>query len=55
MSNKKSQLKKTDSSKEYKYIKKHFDLRCAICPPHKGENASRRAKHGHKKPKHKDK
>lgn len=27
--------------------------RCCICPPNKGENASRRAKHGTKKPKYK--
>lgn len=32
-----------------------LDLRCSICPPNKGENASRRAKHGPKKPKYKSK
>jgi len=48
-------LKKTSSSKEYKMTKKRTDLRCAICPPHKGENAGRRAKHGPKKPKYKEK
>ena len=30
-------------------------LRCPICPPNKGENSKRRAKHGSKKPKYKDK
>lgn len=29
-------------------------LKCSICPPHKGENASRKPKHGVKKPKKKD-
>lgn len=28
--------------------------RCSICPPNKGENASRKAKYGNKKPKYKD-
>lgn len=46
-------LKRTDNPREYKLLKKCADLRCAICPPHKGENASRRAKHGPKKPKYK--
>lgn len=27
---------------------------CSICPPNKGENARRKAKHGNKKPKYKD-
>ncbi len=27
---------------------------CSICPPNKGENASRKVKHGIKKPKYKD-
>ncbi len=26
-------------------------LNCAYCPPHKGENAKRKPKHGAKKPK----
>lgn len=29
--------------------------RCSICPPNKGENANRRAKHGVTKRKYKDK
>jgi hypothetical protein len=31
------------------------DLRCSFCPPNRGENSSRKAKHGAKKPKYKDK
>ncbi len=30
-------------------------LSCSICPPNKGENAGRKAKHGSKKPKYKSK
>lgn len=30
-------------------------LRCSYCPPNRGENATRKAKHGTKKPKYKDK
>lgn len=30
------------------------DLGCSFCPPNKGENAKRKAKHGNKKPKKKD-
>ena len=30
-------------------------LSCSFCKPNKGENASRKAKHGNKKPKYKDK
>lgn len=28
---------------------------CPVCPPNKGENASRKPKHGINKPKYKDK
>jgi hypothetical protein len=30
-------------------------LRCSICPPNKGENAKRQARHGNRKPRYKDK
>lgn len=30
-------------------------LSCSFCKPNKGENASRKAKHGNKKPKYKNK
>ena len=34
---------------------RRFDLGCSFCPPNKGENAHRRAKHGKTKPKYKNK
>jgi len=37
------------TSREDKLERKK-DLRCSFCPPHSGENASRRPKHGTKKP-----
>lgn len=37
-----------------KKIKK-LQLVCAFCPPNKGENSTRKSKHGAKKPKYKDK
>lgn len=49
----KSGMRKTDSPREYKLLKKCVDLSCSICRPHKGENIGRRAKHGPKKPKYK--
>lgn len=36
-------IKKPESNKEYK-IKLQHDLKCSICPPHKGCNASKRSK-----------
>lgn len=50
----KTAIKKTDNPREYKMLKKQTDLRCPICPPHKGENAGRHVKHGAKKPKYKN-
>lgn len=47
-------IKETDNSREYKMFKKKIDLKCSLCPPHKMENASRRVKHGSKKPRYKD-
>lgn len=41
--------------REYKIKRKIDTLKCAYCPPHKGENSSRKAKHGPQKPKYKDK
>lgn len=35
-------------------IERREPLRCNICPPNRGENASRKPKHGVKKPKKKD-
>lgn len=32
-------------------VERRKDLRCSFCPPNKGENTKRRAKHGAKKPK----
>ena len=51
----KTRLQKTDNNREYKIAARLGTLRCSICPPNKGENASRKPKHGVKKPKHKDK
>lgn len=34
---------------------RRLDLSCSFCPPNKGENAKRKAKHGNKKPKYKTK
>jgi hypothetical protein len=40
----------------YERLKKRMKLlRCSVCPPNKGENASRCPKHGKKKPRYKDK
>lgn len=50
----KTKLKKTDNPREYKLLRREATLNCAICPPHRGENATR-TKHGTKKPKSKDK
>lgn len=35
-------------------IERRTHLNCSICPPNRGENASRTPKHGVKKPKKKD-
>jgi len=51
----KATLKKTDNPKEYKYARRESTLSCPICPPHRGENAKRKAKHGNQKPKSKNK
>jgi len=54
MKNKRA-LKKTDDPRTYKLLKKLKDLSCSFCRPHQNENAGRKAKHGAKKPKKKDK
>jgi len=35
-------------------IERRERLNCSICPPNRGENATRKPKHGVKKPKKKD-
>lgn len=45
--------KEAETNKELK-VKRQKQLRCSICPPNKGENAMRKAKHGKGKPKYKD-
>lgn len=50
---KREEEKSTDNSTVAKRLQR-LDLRCSICPPNKGENASRKAAHGAKKPKYKD-
>lgn len=50
---KKPKKTETDSATYKKLNRKH--LRCSICPPNRGENATRKAKHGVKKPKYKNK
>lgn len=42
----------TDPSVVWKMRRRN--LRCSVCPPNRGENASRRPKHGVKKPKYKN-
>lgn len=48
-------ISKEAHAKELKIKRKRDTLRCDICPPNRGENAKRKAKHGNKKPKYKDK
>lgn len=43
------------NSKVDKRERRHKDLNCDFCPPNKGENANRKAKHGNQKPKYKNK
>lgn len=52
MSRKSEEKEDTNSTVDRK--KRRLDLRCSYCPPNKGENASRKPKHGVKKPKRKD-
>lgn len=49
----KTKLKSESNPTVYNRLNR-VKLRCAICPPHKGENASRKPKHGVKKSKNKD-
>jgi len=49
----KSKMNRTDNPREYKMLKKQVDLSCPHCKPHKVENASRKAKYGHRKPRNK--
>ena len=55
MAKAKSNLKKESNPTVYDRIKRRAQLSCSICPPNQGENASRKPKHGAKKPKGKDK
>lgn len=45
---------KTESNPRTIKLKNKKKLRCSICPPNRGENASRKPKHGVKKQKHKN-
>lgn len=47
------EVENTNSS-VLKKIRRYF-LTCRYCPPHKGENATRKPRHGVKKPKYKNK
>ena len=48
-------ISKEPSAKELKIKRRRDTLKCDICPPNRGENSTRHAKHGAKKPKKKDK
>lgn len=52
-------IKKCANSQVYNRLKRKLlaneDGRCSFCPIHGGENATRKGKHGVKKPKYKDK
>jgi len=50
----KSRLDKEINASADKKLRRK-NLRCALCPPNKGENAKRQSRHGHRKPKKKDK
>jgi hypothetical protein len=50
----KSRRDKEINSSAYKKHRRELQ-RCPICPPNKGENAKRHAKHGETKPRRKDK
>lgn len=54
MRKKRSELSKEDNPTAYDRLKRN-QLSCSRCPPHQSENASRKAKHGSKKPKYKNK
>lgn len=45
----------TDRKTEFWHDIARKELKCPICPPNKGENAKRKAKHGVKKRKYKNK
>jgi hypothetical protein len=44
-----TRLSEAKTPKEYNLIKRQRDLKCDICLPNRGENASRKPKHGHRK------
>ena len=50
---KKSLSEKETNSTAFNRIER-LHLSCSICPPNRGENAKRKAKHGKTKPKYKD-
>jgi hypothetical protein len=49
----KSRREREENASAHKKILRERQ-RCSICPPNKGENAKRKAKHGNKKPKYKN-
>ena len=55
MKRNKDKMDKTSSSLVYKRARKELVCSCSFCKPHRQENSGRKAKHGNKKPKYKDK
>lgn len=47
---KKTELKEETNPSVYNKLIR-YQLKCSLCPPNKGENAKRKAKHGVKKSK----
>lgn len=47
--------KKTEANPTVANRERRKELSCDFCPPNKGENEKRKAKHGNKKPKYKTK
>lgn len=46
---------KTNNNSSVDNKERRNQLSCSFCRPNKGENAKRKAKHGNKKPKYKNK
>lgn len=53
MALRRSQEKLSTDRRLEKVKERRKTLKCTICPPHKGENSSRKPKHGAQKPRYK--